>query len=516
MVSRLRRILVLLGSLALAGAVEAQFREDLEVRLVEIDVVVTDRDGRHVHGLKPEDFVVLDGAVPKKISNFTEYGSAPSVSAGHDGNSIAAGAGTAPSRPQNLLILLDPLPRSFFIRASTFARLEALLDRLMRDGDRVSIVAWSSTLERAQSILASTDRESVRNALLALARIETTGGRAKSADDFAESEAMFLDRISGDVDIEALQRSNDYFRGVAASMALKHRINEMKRLVRTLSAAPGKKVVLYVSNGSFGIPSPTPAVTLSKAPPTPAWDHLAGLAAVNDLVRTANAGGVTFYAVAPSVHDDPKAITSRVDEMVGLRELTLPTGGLYGFGVGSVETIGTALADDVSAHYSIAYQSAGNGNDREHKIRVTTRNPEYRVRAKESFIDKSSETEARDALLAGFFGGRLPNDVDFSVAFAGAPRRGLQTIDVRIPSTQLDFAQDGPDQVAHVRVIITASNGTDPAPIKESDLRIVVGRDDGGGFVRYSFQMAVASGDLTIGVLDRHNGHLGAETIRNH
>src|SRR5688572_13901623 len=69
------------GGIALAAAQETQpvqptdstlapFAEQLEVRVVNVDVVVTDRDGRPVDGLTREDFVVLEDGRPQPITNF--------------------------------------------------------------------------------------------------------------------------------------------------------------------------------------------------------------------------------------------------------------------------------------------------------------------------------------------------------------------------------------------------------------------------------------------------------------
>ena len=68
-----RLALALVMALLLSSAASAQFREDIEIKLVEIDVVVTDKDGHHIHGLKKEDFIVLESGALRKITNFTEY-----------------------------------------------------------------------------------------------------------------------------------------------------------------------------------------------------------------------------------------------------------------------------------------------------------------------------------------------------------------------------------------------------------------------------------------------------------
>src|SRR5579864_4096610 len=46
--------------------------ETIDVRVINVDVVVTDKKGNAVTGLKPEDFELYENGVPKKISNFYE------------------------------------------------------------------------------------------------------------------------------------------------------------------------------------------------------------------------------------------------------------------------------------------------------------------------------------------------------------------------------------------------------------------------------------------------------------
>src|SRR5437773_2549590 len=50
------------------------FLETLEVRITNVDVVVTDRDGKAVRGLHRDDFTVLESGAPQTITNFADYG----------------------------------------------------------------------------------------------------------------------------------------------------------------------------------------------------------------------------------------------------------------------------------------------------------------------------------------------------------------------------------------------------------------------------------------------------------
>src|SRR5229473_8630027 len=46
--------------------------EKLDVRVINVDVIVTDRKGNRVTGLTKDDFEIYQNGIPKAISNFYE------------------------------------------------------------------------------------------------------------------------------------------------------------------------------------------------------------------------------------------------------------------------------------------------------------------------------------------------------------------------------------------------------------------------------------------------------------
>ena len=74
-----RTTAALLSALSIVAPVRAQrtpqgempkLVENIDVRVINIDVVVTDRKGNPVPGLKREQFEVFENNVPKAVSNF--------------------------------------------------------------------------------------------------------------------------------------------------------------------------------------------------------------------------------------------------------------------------------------------------------------------------------------------------------------------------------------------------------------------------------------------------------------
>src|SRR5687767_12524418 len=56
--------------------------ETIEVSIANVEVIVTDRAGNRVHGLKADDFEIRQDGKPQRITNFAEYrdsGSVPAI-----------------------------------------------------------------------------------------------------------------------------------------------------------------------------------------------------------------------------------------------------------------------------------------------------------------------------------------------------------------------------------------------------------------------------------------------------
>ena len=91
--------------------------EKIDVRVINVDVVVTDKKGNRVPGLTKDDFLIYENGVPKPISNFYEIGGAAKIG-GRSGAPTAqpadaAGPSTEPSRQPaaaDHLLHRQPLP----------------------------------------------------------------------------------------------------------------------------------------------------------------------------------------------------------------------------------------------------------------------------------------------------------------------------------------------------------------------------------------------------------------------
>lgn len=480
-------LLVLLLAVTARGQQLPRYRDTMEVRLVEIDVIVTDREGKRVYGLSKDDFIVFEGKKQQAISNFTEYRD--------DAGPLPAAAGAvqpssrpSPRQPETLLILLDYLSDRFY-RAKVLEQLEKLLPRLMQPGDRVSVVYWQPHYDRAETIIdASTSLAAVS------AAIQRFGGvNVPEAIDLAE----------GGTSLSAREAFLARFRRKTAAV---------QRLVTALGSSPGKKTMLYVSDG-FTLP-----VEIAQ--------RQAARSMLDELTKAANAGGVTLYAVypvMPEFESKRAASASQYEppqgniDLEALNRMTEPTGGLVDFGARSVETLGEQIAEDGASYYSIAYRARTDGRDRERSIVVKSRNPDYHVRSRRSSVEKSPETRARDALLTCLFSNCGVDDLRFTVQ-EGQPRRTgrdrwLLPLSLKIPTDQLRFQGPNASRKADLKVLITAANGiTEMAPLSENEIHVPEANEKE---VNYSVEILCdrRGSTLSIGVMDRNSGFVGVRTI---
>src|SRR5438874_9131425 len=92
--------------IALPLASQEKLVETIEVRVVNIDVVVTDRAGNPVHGLTKSDFEVFENRKPQTITNLYEVRSDPEslkvAGALEQSNATAASTSTPNAPPEEI------------------------------------------------------------------------------------------------------------------------------------------------------------------------------------------------------------------------------------------------------------------------------------------------------------------------------------------------------------------------------------------------------------------------------
>ena len=527
--------LALLSLCSLGSAAWAQpqpqapetFGETIDVRVVNVDVWVTDRDGDPVTGLTAEDFEVRENGRPVELSNFFEFTDGldaaareREVSAFRDRrprqSDLERFIPAEPPPPEHRLSLmvyidnnnLTPTDRNRllpFLRNFLSVQLSPY-DRAMLavyDAGRFEVAlpftteAWrvAEATGEVAGVIGSRDRiESQRLDIL----------RELNRDDEVPprySAAMELIR-----DFAAMIRSE-----VDASIV------NLENAIRTMAGLPGRKAILYISNGLPMRPaedlfraleerfddrrgrwritnqSPFVDVELYRDPRSTDAANASLEAYQYDLSRRfdelaslANANGVTFHSVAAASarisgmntadlrFSNSIEFTRAANLEEPLLRLADRTGGRAIVNTRNFAGGLDSIASDLQNRYSLGYSATHVERGDTHRIEVELTDEAKRryrgrltLRHRDSYVDKPVSAEMADLTLAALSMGEAANPMGVRIA----PVRGtgsqveLENGDIQsrmlvaIPIGPLTLAPVADGHEARVRLWVQVMDG---------------------------------------------------------
>jgi VWFA-related protein len=516
-----------------AAAPASLFGEEIDVRVVNVEVVVTDAKGERVSGLAAADFTLAVDGKPVPLQYFTEIRegraeAAPptGAAAGPDGLAPAAAVQPLPTTATSgtwYLVFVDDYFAIAPQRDRVLDSLRAGLDQL-RPEDRMAIVAYDGgrlaqlapwTGSRA-ALLDALDAAKTRPARGYERITERRGFRREEefrSQILSDATPLDLNTRGGGLDETKRAYGITLIRQVQASAGA------AVSAMRAFAQPPGRKVLLLLAGGwPF---SARNLVTGGSA--IPSQDLPEGDEVLKPLADTANLLGYTIYPVdlpgqqsaspdadAPSAMVDADALrTGPVTPPVGtsplldeqeleasLHFLAQQTGGRPLLD-GDRNVALASTAADVRSFYWLGFVPSWRGDDRTHRIEVQVRRPGLRVRSRTGFLDLSRQAEVtmrlESALLLGTFPGALP--MPMKLGPAQRTRRGQIEVPVTLGlpvdlmtvvpvdrqyavKLELRFAaSDGKGGTSQVPVVpITLSSEKPPTP---------------GNFVRYDTKVTL-------------------------
>ena len=127
----------------LAALLIAQISETIEVRVTNIDVVVTDRSGHPVTGLTRDDFEIFENGRPQAVTNFYEVAPESPEQLPVTGSRLPSitgnGQPATEARQRRLIIFIDNYSIHPFQRRKIFESIDRSIDTLLRPGDEASV-----------------------------------------------------------------------------------------------------------------------------------------------------------------------------------------------------------------------------------------------------------------------------------------------------------------------------------------------------------------------------------------
>ena len=216
--------------------------------LVQLDVVVTDKEGRHVTNLRPEDFEIIEDKDKQQITNFSYIKLGPPVTISQPVVTAAANnkSGTpvapAPLRPEQvhrtIALVVDDLGLSFESVVSVKEALRKFVNEQMQSNDLVAVLRTSRGVGSLQQF--TSDKR------LLLAAIDNINWYAGGRGGLSPNAQ--IDTQLGEEFTQGAQLINEMEEARAASYSV-GTIETMGRILRGLSELPGRKsIMLYAES----------------------------------------------------------------------------------------------------------------------------------------------------------------------------------------------------------------------------------------------------------------------------
>ncbi|MCB1032926.1 MAG: VWA domain-containing protein [Acidobacteria bacterium] len=430
------------------------FGEVIDVRVVNVEVVVTDRQGNRVPDLTPADFELrVDGeAVP--IEFFTEIreGSAIKREGAPSGPQTAPGLTEGEPVGTSYLVFVDDY---FPLARDRNAVLLALKDQvsLLEPEDRMAVAAFDG--KRLEMLSTWTQSKAQMNRTLdrAMGRRTVSYLYTKESevagDQAAELDVAILDPTTGQpLDAEFSYDEVNARRYVdRMEIQLDKMAAAVNGTLRAFANPPGRKVMLLLSGGwpyspiRYFLPEVEGPLTdygVDHGPPT-----------FRRIFETANRVGYTLYPIDVALERKPPV--SAADASVPTVDQRLPSiapeDELHStLQILAKETGGQALLDnarfsaleriasDTRSYYWMGFSPTWKENDSSHKIKLKALRPGLRVRSREGFQDFSRKTaisyQVESALLMGFLPGSDPLKVQ--LGSSGKERRGRVEVPITV------------------------------------------------------------------------------------
>jgi VWFA-related protein len=220
----------------------------VSTKLVLVDVVVTDKSGKKVEGLKAEDFVLQEKGKTQKISLFTPATESKSADAPQLGPGIFSNRPEfrSPGGPPTVLVL-DAANAEF--KDQAYARQEML--KFVKDqykpGQRVAVFTLTNGLSMLQDF--TSDPEVLKKALETFQPRQPELAKAPLAP--ATNSLGAVNGGRGAEATAALVNSLRSFQDVQVSYQMERRVSitleAMRSLSRMLSGIPGRKNIVWVT-----------------------------------------------------------------------------------------------------------------------------------------------------------------------------------------------------------------------------------------------------------------------------
>jgi len=422
---------------------------EVEVVVTNVDVIVTDKEGKRVTGLKPENFKIYEDGLLQKLTNFYEVKGMEVYTAVPDKERDKLIVPDQPLperflRSRNKIIIyfdnwhLHPMNRNWSIK-----KLESFIQNNFSVEDATNqgmVVCLGQKLDVIQEFTSN-----VRQLLGAIEKAKKHSGQSLMQKRLKEDLRKELNRMVSEG--QRPDRYTDYVRALgqarnyveAEQNDLHHSLKSLNAFMDYLTGIEGKKILIYISDGLPINPGEEVFTFLDYAYP----DGNARAEAMNydetrsfkELTARCNADEITLY---PINAQGLESMILSADKEAGwnfyqrgsgmgktgsrvrndaLKLMARETGGLAILNTNDIESGLVKIEDDLQFYYSLGYVSPHREADKYRSIEVKLEGVEqdYDVRVRQGYIRASQEEKIRESVFARLYLKRQHNPMNVMV-----------------------------------------------------------------------------------------------------
>jgi len=522
---------------------EAKVTFHSETTLIQVPVIITDKNGAHIHGLNKDDFRIFENRKPQKIVTFEEVVaskskvSVPPSPPGEYSNLTIAGKEPRPIT----VIVIDTINTPFLDQAQgRLALIKYLADNLDANQVLALMVMSSDGVRVVQGLGGDSERLIQILKKVAGGLPENQGISLENQANAASGNISVVPQITPTNGVGAtlatVQAIADYSDTMAAQFqqerAIEETLKSFLNIAWTLSGVHGRKSIMWLTSGfPFVISSP------DVLPPKfgPLYERM---------IQAFTEGQISVYPVdvrgimtlgegeaTPTAR--PVASQARTwllyDTYQTLKELAGMTGGEAFYNTNDLTGSFKRAAEDSSAYYLLGYYlDTKNNHAGWRKLKVEVDKKDVEVRAREGFFvtnatvnpDTTRVFELIDALVSPLEGTGVP----MVLKWTGITEEGNKkkaAFSVWIPPAGLTL-QGSPQMHVNFDVAIAAyrRNSKDGKPAlttgqivdtSVSPSQVATIRANGITFTK-NFEISSGQYAVRVVIRDRATGNLGSVT----
>jgi|GEM_PF-1378232 len=513
------------------------FSEIVDVRLINVDVGVVDRDGNPVLGLGLDDFEVLQEGKPVAITNFFSVESGARLVEGA-GTPVTQQVSTAETQPEEagadetsndlpnyLAVLFDNSQIEARNRNRLLKDLERFLDREGQGDLRVLLASLGEDYTVLQGF--TNDSRELNRALRDLRKLPATRSRDEASLRVFirtfESQDIVGPGTNSRLDASARRSELEIDRiADAQAQRVRNSLGAIEYLMTTMAGLPGRKSLLYVSDGLPLRPGASlyhmlynrysyrseefdeplverPEIAALKYDLTPRFEQLVAYGQTNQVAlfaidaagqRSPYAGGAgssrgdiaSFDTGGGNPVWDQRLDLVRTQNLQeGLRLAADETGGTVFANTRSYEAFLDTIRSQLDNYYSLGYPTES-ASTKPRKIEVRVRNPEWKVKHLEGVVYKDKAVRLTDRLVAELLHGAGTNHLGLAVETGEVRREGktrVVPIRITVPLAALTFLphEEKHDGSATVALMVSDAPGS-TSPPQQIPLRLSLNSDE--------------------------------------